>query len=109
MTPDELFEKLASLSDVQHAASVRAEKLACEGKLKHPGSVTFHRLDDGGVSVSCEHVQGKKNVSWEVEFLSDGRFSMHVNMNGSSDARIRKVLKAIGEMHRKAPPADPPR
>lgn len=97
MTDDELFERLTKLSDVRRECSVRAEKLACEGLLKHTKHVTFHAQNDGGVSVICRH----DNISWEVNFLPNGRFGLQLNMNGSSDSRIRKVLRTVGEIHRK--------
>lgn len=92
---DALFERLTALPDVDIPSRNRAEKLACEGKLKHPESVSFALAESGGVIVTCEH----GTTSWEVEFLPDGRFGLTLEFEGSSDGRITRVLKALGEVH----------
>lgn len=102
---DILFERLTALDVKSRECSVHAEKLACERLPKYPEHITFHAQNDGGVSVICEH----HNMSWEVNFLPNGRFSLQLNMNGSSDGRIRRVLRAIGEIykHKKTEPSSP--
>ena len=93
----ELFEQLMALKDVDESASVRAEKLVCEGKLKHREDVIFEAAEGGGVLVSFE----RGSTSWEVEFLPNGKFGISLEFEGSGDGRIIRVLKALGQIHRK--------
>jgi hypothetical protein len=77
----------------------RARKLATQGKLKHPEYVAVW-TDYGDVGVT-RNDPGESEFMWRVIFRPDGRFELTVNTSMSSDGRVSRVLKALGEIHRR--------
>lgn len=91
-----LMNELRETAD--DSAFNRAWKLACEGKLKRPENVNPTINDEGGISLTFEDPKENK---WTVDYWPDGSFRMTLDFQGRSDSRITRMLKSVGEIHRR--------
>lgn len=102
MTDDALIALRNEMGAIEARADVscfnRAWKLACEGKLKRPECVRVSLTEEGGVSLESKDARENE---WQVDFLPGGQFRMTVDFLGSGDSRVRRMLKAIGEIRRR--------
>lgn len=105
MANPELERLRADLHHLEHemdadpACVARARKLVAMGKLKRPELVKVW-ADDLEVGVTCEDPE-EDDPTWMVVFRPDGTFELKIWIVASSDGRITRVLKALGEIHKR--------